>query len=515
MAINPVDMAILEAMVGDMLEDHKQIVLARRYHVGDQDVYLDDRMTEFLGLHDENPFVLNICKTIVTALSDELSVVGFDTSEKKDKDGQKPQAIWARDVMDKNRFDALQGNVHEAVLRDRETFVIVDWDDENKRPRFTHNLRYTDVDANGDGAGCWMLYENDDPEQSPRAAVKQWTQINYDENGQPYFVTRRNVYYADRVEKWYYESGWKPYNVEGAPWNVAWVGKDGKPMGIPVIHFKNKGLMPEAWDAIPMNDAINKTLVDILATSDMSAFQVFVALGFYPTTDGQAPKSDGSNLLNIKPGSWVGSTKGKNEADVKVVTGQDVTPMMSTLKDLIVLAAQITATPVSRFVASGQVAGSETLKEQEQPLKKKAADRRILFGNAWEDCMAMARKLENRYGTANLDEDVSFSTLWGHSETLDDLQNKKNLGVPQETIWMEMGYTAEQIEGMKATEEYRLSSAKMLWEAAKFATEAGVPLETFLIQSAGWDKARLSELGTQRLAAIALQQEDTIPPTRQ
>jgi hypothetical protein len=513
MAIHPVDMAILEAMVNDMVEDHKMIVLARRYHSGAQDVHLDSRMREFLDLHDETTFQLNICKGVINAVRDELTVVGFDTDETPDAEGKKKQAEFAMNVATSNRLDALQGDVHEATLRDRETFVIVDWDAEKKSPRLTHNQRYTDVGADGDGVGCWMVYENDDPNQPARAAVKQWTEIVYDLSGQPSFLTRRTVYYADRIEKWHYDGGWVEHRTEGEDWPIPWVDKKKKPLGIPVIHFKNKGLMPEAWDAIPMQDAVNKALVDVLATGDMGAFSLFVALGFYPTTDGQPVKDDGSNLLPIKPGSWVGSSKSKEQADVKKLDGQDITPMMSALKDLIVLTAQITDTPVSRFVTSGQVAGEGTLKEQEQPLKKKAADRRVLFGNSWEDCMVMARKLANLYG-AKLDENVAFTTLWAHSESLDELLQKLELGVPLETIWAEMGYSPAQIKVMKTSPEYKLKIEKLLWEAAKFAVEANAPLEFYLLRN-GVKPEEMANIGTQRLAAIKLKQEDRVPPVGQ
>ena len=515
MAVNLIDMLFLENMVREMLEDHRSIVLARRYHEGDQDVFLDERLLEFLGLHDDNPFHLNICKTVVNALKDELNVIGFDTTETADQDRKKAQAEWAWLVWQNNRMDAKQGDVHETALRDRETFIIVDWDAENSRPRFTHQLRFTDTDVQGGtGEGCWIVYENDDMNQPPRAAVKQWVETIFLVDGTASFRARRTVYYPERIEKWFYDYGWHELIEEGAEWPLPWVTRDNKPLGIPVIHFRNSNLRPEAWDAIPMQDAVNKQIVDILATSDMSAFPMLVALGFFPTTDGQAVKEDGSNLLGIKPGTWIGSNKEKDKASVEKISGTDVTPMINTLKDLIVLTAQITDTPVSRFVSSGQVAGSETLKEQEKPLKKKAKNRRVLIGNSWEDCMIMARRLDNFFGGASLSEDVRFSALWEYSESLDELKEYQELGVPEESLWRRIGFSESEITAMKDTEEHKLKMAKLLWEAAGAAVTAGNSLENFL-RDMGWTDEQLKDLGTQKLAAIKLKQEDAVPPTSQ
>ena len=112
----------------------------------------------------------------------------------------------------------------------------------------------------------------------------------------------------------------------------------------------------------------------------------------------------------------------------------------------------------------------------------------------------MPRRLANVFGNAGLDEDVKFSTLWSHSESLDELKQKKDLGVPQETIWAEMGYSPDQIAGMKETREYKMMLEKLLWEAAKFATEAGMPLEGYLVRN-GFTPTDLALIGTQKLAS--------------
>lgn len=68
------------------------------------------------------------------------------------------------------------------------------------------------------------------------------------------------------------------------------------------------------------------------------------------------------------------------------------------------------------------------------------------------------------------------------------------------------GYTNEEIEKYKRSPEY-------LAQMNTKAVESGVPVES-LLKRAGWTDEELKEYGQQKLAAIALQQEDTIPTVR-
>lgn len=507
-----IQLSYFEALLTADIEDQRAIQLAKNYHKGVQTVYLTARAQEFLALNSQVDFRLNICQTIVTAVQDELNLIGFDTTETADAEGRKKQSQWASNLWQLNRMDSKQNDVHEAALRDRESFVIVDWDPDEKRPRMTFHERYVSTEAGGDGTGCWMVYENDDINQPAVAAVKQWSET-VDENGQLVTRMRRTVYYPDRIERWVYESGdWHHFGEEGK-WKIPWVtgkGKNAKPIGIPVIHFRNEGLAPEAWEAIPMQDAINKIMVDILASADTTGFRIFVALGWIPTTDGRDLASDGSNALSIAPGQVIGTTKAKDVASFEAIEGADVTPLMNTLVEIIAIAAQITATPVSRFIMTKQLAGADTIKEQDKPLQRKAKKRRVLFGNGWEDVMTIARKLDNLYGRAGLDETILFSSLWEHSTSMYELKDKREtLNIPLEQLWIEAGYTIEQINTMKKSEEYQLNREKLLWEAAAAAVDAGVTLETVL-RRAGIDQAEFGKIGTERLAAIKASQEDTV-----
>jgi hypothetical protein len=224
-----------------------------------------------------------------------------------------------------------------------------------------------------------------------------------------------------------------------------------------VLHFKNKGLRCEAWDAIPLQDGVNKSLIDLLATADLTAFRIFFASGWVPTTDGKAPAADGSNLMTIAPGAFLGANN--PEAKLQAIEAADLTQLLDLTQQLVMWAAMITGTPLSRFLSTRQVASADTLKEQGEPLEAKVELRQQLLGNAWEDVMRMARRLANVFGGAGLDEETSFSTLWYRKRSLDELKKKKELGVPQETIWAEMGYSPEQVEQMKQSPQYQASMA--------------------------------------------------------
>lgn len=85
--------------------------------------------------------------------------------------------------------------------------------------------------------------------------------------------------------------------------------------------------------------------------------------------------------------------------------------------------------------------------------------------------------------------------------------------MPLDFAMKQNGYSDDEINQVMKSPEYKIYMEKILWEAIGAATTAmpSLPVETFLAR-VGWDTEKLKEFGTQRLAAIRLQQEDTIPP---
>ena len=244
----PAEVAYSAWLADNEKKRQQNVVLARNYYDGVQDVKLTERQKEFLGFNttEGERFALNYCGIVTDSVTGRLIVKQFTTSTKNEALEE-----WARELLTEARFDQMQREVHQGGVNDGEHFVIVDWDDEAKRPRLSPHQRYTSTEVEGDGFGCKGHYPDDDPSLPMKFASKRWTSETWE--GEKRVTTQRmNLYYPDRVEA---------YEITRAPGGTMefvlqettpWVDPVTKlALGIPVVHFRNPGTRSELWDAIP------------------------------------------------------------------------------------------------------------------------------------------------------------------------------------------------------------------------------------------------------------------------
>lgn len=431
------------------------IMTARNYYDGEQKVYLTDRQKAWLALHTEAglKFFVNHCATVVDTKVERLKVVGFALP-----DGKPATTLW--DWWDASRMDAMQIEIHRKAAVDGETFVLIDWNEEENRPEFILHPRYVDKQAGGDGYGIWVEYPQNNPYLRPTRAFKRWEEM--DGNGD--LRQRMTIYYPDRIEKYFLKEGWQKL-IEGdeGTWPVPWVGAGDKPLGIPVAHYRNPGQRSDLKFVIPLQDALNKVWLDILAAVDSSGFQSVVTFGWLPTTDGAEPKTDGSNLLKVAPGQWVGTKKTPAEAGIHVIDPAKLGELLNSEERLVLRIAEVGKTPPSRFVVSRQIAAEGTLKEQDGPLIAKVEECQTLYGNAYEDMMLQAARQSQAFGQGDAPMELEagkISTLWQDAQArhedqeLQNAERKQKLRVPTTRIWKELGYTEEEIIEMQKSPEY-------------------------------------------------------------
>jgi hypothetical protein len=465
MAVNEAQLAFAAWQAEEEKARQRAVVMARRYHDGLQDTFMTERMRQFLNVSDSYEFNLNVCRLVVEVIAERLIVVGPTTDEQAGQAGGVRE--WAEAVWAGVDGAILQESVHEGTIRDGESFVMLDWDAQAGGVRMVPHGRYTDATVGGDNFGCKAHYPDDNTDLPMEYASKRWVE----DLGNGKARQRLNLYYADRIEKYEVLGGGqlRPLRDEvDTAWPLPWVDGTGAPLGIPVVHFLNTpDARPEAWDVIGPQKAINKTLIDTVATADSTAFQVLVALGWFPTSDGLPLKADGSNAARIAPGMVLGTTKSKADADLKAIGAGDVRPLIELMISLIGWVAVVSSTPAARLSFTRQVAAEGTLKEQNEGLFAKVRKRQKRINAGWVRCLEMGRRLANVFGAAGLDEGVRFDLVWepvqsrDTEDERDEWRAKREMGVPLEQIWTEMGYSLAQVERMKASPEYQARLAML------------------------------------------------------
>jgi hypothetical protein len=441
----------------DERKSQSKVILARRYYDGDHEVKLTDRQKKFLELHgSDTQFNVNHCPTVIDAAVERLQVIGFDVSdEREEEDSEKTVSGRLWKWWQLNRMDAVQTEAHRWALRDGEAFVLIAWDNQKGRPDWVLHPRYTAPTVKGGtGYGVWMNYPNNDYLQPPEYAVKEWEEK--DEKGNK--VARRTVYYPDRIEKFIRDDRrWKRHmdKGDGDVWPIPWLMPDGSPIGIPVAHLKAPSLKSILRDAIPLQDLLNKAWLDLIAGADTGAFRSLIMLGWMPTTDGKEPKADGSNLLKSAPGQIIGTPKEKDKAGVEVIDPAPLTPLLELEERIVLRIASMTRTPLSRFNTTRQIAGAETLKQQDAPLLGRVRENMTLFGNGWEDLMILSLRMGAVFGGMSMDTETQINTVWEDAAIRDEKtflegqETKKGLGVDDETLWTEMGYDKQHRDRFK------------------------------------------------------------------
>jgi len=388
-------------------------------------------------------------------------VTGFDTGEESDQN----ETLW--DWWKQNRMDHQQGIVHLSAVRDGDAYLMVSWDDEEGRPKFTFEPAY-------DGTEGVKCHYSRDRRGNVLFASKRWE----NDQGQK----RLNLYYPDRIEKYAKSdggetggSGWVEYQDDGEA-VLTWNGADGEPLGIPVIHFRNKDQgynygISELCDIVPLQNALNKAIIDLVAAADTTAFRIFWMVGDDPTG------------IEVQPGSWIYTKKPPSDVSVGYFAGEDLSRLIEFKDQFVMEIARVSRTPISYFQVSGHRPAEGTLKQEEMGLVAKAENRQIGMGNAWEDAFRIARRLWNVYGATEsqdgpgmLDEEQDIETVWKEAQTRNELAQMEELKVkrealriPLETLWLEAGYSPEKVAEMRETEEYKAQQAQrmMLMEMAE------------------------------------------------
>lgn len=427
--LNPVTESLIRWLEEQTSQRREEYERARRYYEGDQKVPLTDRLKTYLGQSGLD-FSDNFCGLIVDALAERLTVIGFDG-------GDDALNKYAWQVWKNNRMDYTQVAIHTETIMLGDGYVLVDWDQEQSRPRITPQVAEMIIPHYNEMTGQidWLS--------------KKWLTKPIGEAA----ATRLNLYFPERLEKYVAQGGvWKRFeDKEDTTWPLPWKDKSGEPLGVPVIHFRNRFLtstfgLSELASVIPMQDLLNKTIVDLIMVLDTMAFGQRWTLNI----------NHGNSQIDVVPGA-IAEFHSEEEADGEVGEWPASNPegILRSIETIVQHIAGVSRTPQHLFHLTGDTPSGESLKMVEAGLVNKAKRRMVHFGNAWEDTIQLAVRLENTFGGESLNPESMVETVWDDPESRNEeshllaLQKKMGLGIPKRQLWRELGYNDEVIAQME------------------------------------------------------------------
>ena len=388
----------------------------------------------------------NLARPIIDTAENRVRVVEFGTGQGLGAD--------ALDIWERNRLKVESTWVHKEAMVKGDGYVIV--------------LE----DENGD-AGIWpqitdsiaILYDEVDPRKKV-AALKWWAvEITPEGSGTAQNYVRINLYFEDRIERYITTqqtdampddfSKYEAYGDEGAIVSKHKVGE------VPVFQFSaNYDIntshgRSDLVDAAPLIDAVNKTFLDMLVSSEYTAAPQRWATGVEIPLD---PKT-GEPIKAYEAGADRLWTAPNEQARFGQFASGDLTSYREGIKALVEHLAFVTRTPTYTLGKEANLPSGEMLKAAEGPLRQRVQDHDDAFGGTWTDVMAAAFKVDGidfedderaDFAPRFLPVNAPFAT----SEFLEELKIKGEvLGVPEEMLWREAGYTAKEIEEMKTMRE--------------------------------------------------------------
>ena len=425
----------IEEAINNFRSDASRYSRAERYYRGDHDLsFATDKFKNAFGsLFRE--FALNLCPAICDAVRDKLKITGFSV-EDEGASADIPTADTIRRIWQDNRMPTRAGEVHKEVLKTGDAYVIV-WPDAGGGVSINPNR----------ASNCTVVYDAESQGSIVRAA-KYWRA--------PDGRTRLNLFYPDRIEKYVsakQADGWLPEAKEFVP-----LAEDGadisvvpNPFGVvPVFHFANNadiGLSgtSELEQAIPIQDGLNKSVLDMLVAMEFSAFRQRWAAGIEIDYDDEgkpvAPYQAGIDHL------WVASNPDARFGDFDSANLEQFLKVKDSFRTDI---ASVTGTPL--YYLMPQLRGfpsGESLRKAETRFLSKVRDRQESFGQVWSEVMSFAI-LAAKGRRVRLVTEWEDAASQSERELLENILLKKQIGISDEQALVEAGYGVSDASGMAA-----------------------------------------------------------------
>jgi len=401
-----------------------------QYYDGDHPlVYTNKRLEEiFAGL--DAKFTENWCAVVVDSIADRVILSGFTAGD--DATTKKLDSLWSDIELNLEADDA-----HLCTFVTGEAFLIV-WPDEDNRIQAYYN----------DSRLCHVFYDSENPRKKSFAA-KWWDDVDG--------YRRLTLYYPDRLE--YYVSNKKAENISSAK---AFQPDEEMPTApnpygeIPVFHFRTerRTIKSELDNAIPLQNGINKLLLDMMVAAEYGAFRQK-----YVISNAQSLgklKNAPNEIWDLPAGDGVGQ-----QTQVGEFSATDLSNYLEAIDKLAQAIGIITRTPKHYFFSQSGDPSGEALIAMEAPLNKKAQDRIARLTSTWRKIAAFALQVQ---GVAVPETEIT--PIFEKPETVQPRTQAEireisaRTGIPLITLLRDEGWTEEQIAQMEDDKAQETAAAQ-------------------------------------------------------
>jgi hypothetical protein len=383
-------------------------------------------------------FAENLCSSVVDTVADRLQVSGFAADDEAAM--ALTDALWQA-----NRMDRRAGEVHAEALKSGDAYLIV-WPGADGTARFYPQQ----------AEQVCVYYDPEDPGRITKGAKVFWQE--------DLLAWRVNLYCADRIEKYVGKPqgkmGGSTFPTNGGSFEVYRPAGESWPLlnpwgVVPVFHFGNNAAtgavgVSELANVVPLQDALNKSLTDMLVAMEFVALPQRWITGLEIDID----ETTGKPLMPFQPGADRVWAVGAPDARFGQFEGADLTGFLGAQDGFRVAIARVSRTPLHLLITNqmGEYPSGEALKTAEEPLNAKVRDRQIAFGNVWEDAVSFALRMSGVEVEGLACQWQDF-TARNSQSYIEGLLLKKQLGASEEQLLLEAGYSAEDVARMKQERE--------------------------------------------------------------
>ena len=372
--------------------DTAEPVLTRldKYYAGEQPLaFLSPEAKDAIGQRFDR-MTSNLPRLAVTSLAERLRVTGFTRGRTPDT------AVW--EAWKRCDMDQLAPLVHREALTLARSYVIV-WADAQGRARVSVE------------SARQVTTLRDPASRQVVAALKRWVG-----GGRGHAV----LYEPDRVTRFLSDASVAdPAAMPPSAWSV--VETLPNPLGVvPVVPFVNTDRLldfdgrSEMEDLIPLVDALNKTLADLMVSSEYFArprrWATGVELDEEDVVDEQGQPTRETVAVNPYPEGHRMMIQENPEARFGSLPAGDLGGHESAVRVLLGQIMAVSALP-SHYVGvqNNQPASADALRAAEASLAARAEARQMAFGRAWEQVAQLMVAAETGVDPLTVDTSVTWA----------------------------------------------------------------------------------------------------------